>query len=167
MIFEKCYKRKIYLISQSGNIVTDEKFRIPLEIYPTKNIDTQEVNGALTVIWRHWDSKLKKDPEMIYVSSVNPGEIKGPHLHTKRDSYFTCIHGHVVFIIKSGEEYIEIETDEKDPQMIFVPKNIPSAHINLSDGVSRILVLADVAWRPNENEMKDVTFADYDWSKWE
>ena len=50
--------------------------------------------------------------------------------------------------------------------MIFVPKNMPSAHLNLSESTSRVLTLADLAWRPNDNEMKNVSFDDYDWNKW-
>jgi dTDP-4-dehydrorhamnose 3,5-epimerase len=38
--------------------------------------------------------------------------------------------------------------------------------MNLADETSSILTLADIAWRPNDNEKKDVTFDDYDWSKW-
>jgi len=26
--------------------------------------------------------------------------------------------------------------------------------------------LADIAWRSNDNEMKNLTFDDYDWEKW-
>jgi len=47
-----------------------------------------------------------------------------------------------------------------------IPKNIASAHINLSDEVSTILALANPAWQPNDGEMKNVTFDDYDWEKW-
>jgi|TARA_B110000438_G_scaffold42910_1_gene42821 dTDP-4-dehydrorhamnose 3,5-epimerase len=147
-------------------IMDKEQFIIPLENHPTKNTADQKINGSLTVIWRNWDSKISKDPEMVYVSSVNTGEIKGPHLHTQRNSYFTCISGKVVFIIKNDDEYIEIETGENDPQMIFVPKNIPSAHINLSNGISSIITLADIAWKPDDDEMKNISFDDYDWSKW-
>ena len=50
--------------------------------------------------------------------------------------------------------------------MVYVPKNIPSAHVNLSNKVSRILVLADIAWRPNDNEMINVEFSDYNFNKW-
>ena len=46
---------------------------------------------------------LKNPPKMVYVSSVNPCEIKGPHIHSKRTSYFTCIHGKVVFVIKKPD----------------------------------------------------------------
>jgi len=119
------------------------------------------------VVWRDWDKIIKNQPKMVYVSSVNPGEIKGPHIHTKRNSHFVCIHGKVVFIARDQNgKYDEIESSADDPVLIYIPKNYPSAHLNLSNGISRILALADVAWRPNDNEMKNVTFDDYDWSKW-
>ena len=50
--------------------------------------------------------------------------------------------------------------------MVYVPKNIPSAHMNLSANTSRILTLADIAWKPGDNEMKNDHFDDYDWEKW-
>ena len=75
--------------------------------------------------------------------------------------------GKVVFIIKEKDgKYLEIESSEEEPVLVFVPKNIPSAHLNLIDTTSRVLALADVAWRPDDNEMLNVTFDDYDWSKW-
>ncbi len=89
---------------------------ISLETFPTKNIDGGHINGKLTVIWRDWDNILKFHPKMVYVSHVNPHEIKGPHLHTKRDSYFICIRGKVVFIAKDHlGNFHEIESDEKNP----------------------------------------------------
>jgi len=122
---------------------------------------------ALTVVWREWDNVIKNHPKMVYVSSVNPGEIKGPHLHTRRTSYFVCIHGKVLFVIKEKNgEYREIVSSELNPVLVCIPKNFPSAHVNLSKGISRVLALADIAWKPNDNEMKNVTFDDYDWSKW-
>jgi dTDP-4-dehydrorhamnose 3,5-epimerase len=50
--------------------------------------------------------------------------------------------------------------------MVIVPKNLPSAHVNLSNSVSRVLILDDVSWKPNDNEMIDVSFDDYDFTKW-
>ncbi len=137
-----------------------------LEKHPTKDIKDSHVNGSLTVIWRDYDNILKTEPKMVYVSSVNPGEIKGPHLHKRRDSYFTCIHGKVIFIIKTDDGFEEIEADSEDPVMVFVPKNFPSAHINVTNTTSRILTLTNITWRPNDNEMENVEFSDYDWSKW-
>ena len=139
----------------------------PLEKHETKSVTDGHVNGSLTVIWRDWDGIIKNHPKMVYVSSVNPGEIKGPHTHTKRNSYFACIHGKVVFIIKDNTgKYIEIESSGDKPVMVYVPKNCPSAHINISNETSHVITLADLAWRPNDNEMLNVSFDDYDWQKW-
>ena len=140
---------------------------IKLEMHQTKDVKDQHVNGSLTVIWRDWDKILLTEPKMIYVSSVNPREIKGPHLHTKRDSYFVCIKGKVVFIVKDLEgKFHEIESSEEDPVLVQIPKNYPSAHINLSNQASSVLALASIAWKPNDNEMINVSFDDYDWKKW-
>jgi dTDP-4-dehydrorhamnose 3,5-epimerase len=140
---------------------------IPLEKHDTKDIHDQHQNGSLTVVWRDWDKLLANDPKMVYVSSVNSGEVKGPHLHKKRNSYFTCIHGKVIFILKNNDgTFSEIESSSENPILLKIPPGMPSAHINISDNVSRILALADVAWKPNDNEMDNVTFDDYDWKKW-
>ncbi len=140
---------------------------INLEKHETKDIKDGHINGSLTVVWRDWDKILDVEPKMIYISSVNPGEIKGPHIHTKRDSYFVCIHGKVVFIIKNKDgEYEEIESSDDDPVLVYVPKSFSSAHINLSKNLSRVLTLADLSWKPDDNEMKNDVFEDYNWNKW-
>ncbi len=140
---------------------------VSLDKHQTKSIVDEHVNGSLTVIWRDWDDIIKNHPKMVYVSSVHAGEIKGPHLHTKRNSYFVCIHGKVVFIVRNQNgKYLEIESSDENPVLVFVPKNYSSAHINLSNDISRVLTLADIAWRPNDNEMENVEFKDYDWKKW-
>ena len=138
-----------------------------LEVHETKNTTTGKVNGELVVIYRDWDKYLESPPAMIYITSVSPNGIKGPHLHKKRNSYFLCIEGKILFIIREQNgQYTEIITEKDTPQLISVPKGIASAHINLSSDKSSILVLADVAWKPNDNEMENVEFSDYDWTKW-
>lgn len=140
---------------------------IELEKHVTKDIHDGHLNGDLTVIWRDWDKILKNSPKMIYLTSVNPGEVKGPHLHLKRTSYFTCVEGKVIVIIHDSDGlYHEIECDSEKPRLICVPNNIASAHINIDQNVSKVLVLADVAWKPDDNEMINVLFDNYDWSKW-
>ena len=146
----------------------DDDIRIiRLEKHPTRDVKNGHVNGSLIVVWRDWDDIIENYPKMIYLSSVNAGEIKGPHLHTKRDSYFMCIRGKVLFVIRDKNgKYKEIQTSENDPLLLHIPKNNPSAHLNLSDDMSQVLVLADLAWKANDDEMKNVSFDDYDWSKW-
>jgi len=145
----------------------DDNLSINLEKHETKNTVDQHVNGSLTVIWRDWDNIIKHEPKMVYVSSVNPGEIKGPHTHTKRNGYFVCIYGKVLFIIQNEDgTYTEIESSQEKPVLVNVPNNVASAHINLSNDVSLVLALADLAWRPNDNEIINTIFEDYDWKKW-
>lgn len=140
---------------------------IKLERHETKDILDNHVNGELTVVWRDWDKFLDSPPKMIYITSVNPGEKKGPHVHLERDSYFVCIKGKVVFIIKTENGgYEEIESGEENPIMVRIPKNVASAHINISKNPSSVLALASLSWKPNSNEMKNVNFDDYDWKKW-
>jgi len=95
-------------------MVNDDVKIWELERHQTKDVTDSHINGDLTVIWRDWDDIIKNHPKMVYESSVNPGEVKGPHLHKKRTSYFCCIHGKAVFIIlKNDGSYSEIEVDEK------------------------------------------------------
>ena len=146
---------------------SDEITFTKLEKHVTRDIDDKHENGSLTVVWRDWDKILPIIPKMVYLSSINPGEIKGPHIHKKRNSYFTCIHGKVIFIIKKNDgTYTEIESSSEIPNLVQVPKNSASAHINISNDISRVLAIADLAWRPDDNEMENISFDDYDWKKW-
>ena len=146
---------------------TEDFSVMKLEKHPTKDILDNHENGSLTVIWRDWDHLLHHEPKMVYVSSVLPGEIKGPHVHTKRNSYFSSIHGNVVINVKDKQgNYHEIKSNSDEPVLIHVPNMVASAHINSGNEVARILTLADIAWKPNDNEMQNVTFDDYDMNKW-
>ena len=139
---------------------------IDLESHKTTDVRDSHINGELTVIWRDWD-KIIKNPEMVYINSVNPGEIKGPHVHKNRTSYFYCIEGKMSIIVKDSDgSYHEIETDSTESKLISVSNGIGAAIVNPSKNISKILVLADVSWKPNDDEMMNVSFDDYDWSKW-
>ena len=139
---------------------------INLETHSTKDTLDSHVNGELTVIWRNLD-ELIHNPEMVYLNLVNPGEIKGPHLHTKRTSYFYCLQGKMVIVVqdKDGNHH-EIKTDHHESKLICIPNGIIAAIINPSDNPTKILVLADIAWKPDDNEMKNVNFDNYDLDKW-
>ena len=137
-----------------------------LEKHQTKDMKDSHVNGELTVIWRNWDNVIK-DPKMIYVNYVNPGEIKGPHVHKNRTSYFFCLDGKMVIIIQDKDgKYHEIEIDSTESKLVSVSNGIAAAIINPSNDISKILVLADLAWKPNDNEMENLIFENYNWEKW-
>tara|TARA_B110000467_G_scaffold26474_1_gene23923 strand:+ start:1865 stop:2320 length:456 start_codon:yes stop_codon:yes gene_type:complete len=140
----------------------------PLEKHQTKDIHDGHVNGSLIPVWRNWDKTISVQPEMVYVTSINPGERKGPHLHLIRHSYYVCIKGKVVFIIKEKSgKYLEIESSEENPVLVEIPKNYSSAHINLSSEPSIILSVVNPSWKPDNRDEHNVTYDDYDWNKWE
>ena len=137
-----------------------------LEIHTTKDIKDSHINGDLTVIWRDWD-KIINNPQMIYVNTVNPGEIKGPHIHKNRTSYFYCLEGSMVIIIQGKDGvYHEVVTNQTESKLVSVSNGVAAAIINPSKTLTKILVFADIAWRPNDNEMENIDFANYNWKKW-
>ena len=138
-----------------------------LEKHQTKDIKDGHVNGWMVPVWRNWDKIISVQPEMVYVTSINPGEIKGPHLHIIRHSYYVCVKGKVVFIIKENSgNYLEIESGEDNPILVEIPKNRSSAHINLSDQTSLIMALVNPSWKPNKRDEHNVSYDDYNWNKW-
>ncbi len=137
-----------------------------LEKHQTKDIADSHINGELTVIWRDWDNLLKNHPKMVYVNSINPGEIKGPHIHKNRTTSFFCIDGSIVLIIQDDDKkFHEMKMNSEKPVLITVPNGIAAAIVNPTGKIAKVLVLADIAWRPNDNEIKNITFDDYDWEK--
>ena len=139
---------------------------IQLEKHDTKAVNDSHVNGELTVIWRDWDGIINV-PKMVYVNSVNPKQVKGPHLHENRTTYFYCIDGKIVLIIQDKKgNFHEIEADSEKPILVSVSNGIAAAIVNPSNNIAKVLVLADIAWKPNDNEMKNIKFEDYDWNKW-
>ena len=144
-----------------------EDFNIyELENHLTKDISDLHLNGDLTVIWRNWD-KIINDPKMIYLNSIEPFEVKGPHIHKNRTSYFFCIDGEIVVVIKDNDGvYHEIDALANEPKLIEISNGIPAAIVNPSGIISKVLVLADISWKPNDDEMQNTTFTNYDWKKW-
>ena len=104
---------------------------------------------------------------MVYLNSVNPGEVKGPHIHKNRTSYFFCLHGKMLIIIQDKDgKYHEVETTSDEPKLVCVSNGVAAAIMNPSENVSKVLVLADIAWKPDDDEMINVKFEDYDFKKW-
>ena len=140
---------------------------LDLEKHETKDITDSHINGELTVVWRDWDNLIKKHPKMVYVNSVNPGEIKGPHIHKNRTSYFFCIDGEIVVVVKDNDGvYHEIHATSNEPKLIEISNGTPAAIVNPLKIISKVLVLADISWKPNDDEMENVTFTKYDLKKW-
>jgi len=146
-------------------MVLDEFSVYELEKHQTKDIEDSHINGELTVIWRDWD-EIINSPRMLYVNTVNPGEVKGPHLHKNRTSYFFCLQGKMLIIIRDKDgKYHEIQTNSGEAKLVRVSNGVAAAIMNPSNNISKILVLADISWKPDDNEMENVKFLDYNFKK--
>ena len=148
--------------------MSDKKISLwDLEKHETKDTSDSHINGELIVVWRDWDNLIKDPPKMIYINSINPGEKKGPHIHKKRTTYFSCIRGKILLVIQETDgTFREITLDSKKPQLACIPNGIAAALVNTDNNSADVLVLADIAWRPDDNEMENVPFEDYEWKKW-
>ena len=142
-------------------------FVYELENHKTKDVSDSHINGELTIIWRNWDKTIN-DPKMVYVNFVNSGERKGPHLHKNRISYFHCLQGKIILVIKDKlGKYHEIKITSEDRKLVMVSNGIAAAIVNPYNETAKVLVLADIAWKPNDNEIENIDFEDYDWTKWD
>ena len=146
---------------------SEEFFIHELERHKTKDVLDSHINGDLTVVWRDWDNIIKNHPKMVYLNTVNSGEVKGPHLHKNRTTYFSCVQGEIIIVIrKNNGEIREIKSNPNEPSLICVKNGVAAAIVNPTKTISQVLVLADIAWKPNDNEMVNVDFIDYDFTKW-
>ena len=110
---------------------------------------------------------LSNDFLTAKINKIDTKQIKGPHIHKNRTSYFYCIDGEIIIIVKDKEgKFHELKGDSERPKLIEVSNDIPAAIVNPTANISTVLVLADIAWKPDDNEMENVTFEDYDWGKW-
>ena len=68
-------------------------------------------------------------------------------------------------IFEYGKSPYEIETNSDEPKLVCVSNGIAAAIVNPSAQISKVLVLADLAWKPDDNEMNNVEFSDYDFNE--
>ncbi len=140
----------IIKIKKNKKIVTKDKKKKP--------------NGFLIPIFNVNEKFFKKKeyPKQVYVTVVNVGGIKGPHLHYKRSGFFTCIHGNVKFIIKIKNSYKVFYSGEKHNfKSILIPKKVPVAIQCLGNKKAIILNMPNPAWSPKMNDEHTAEFTDY------
>lgn len=129
----------------------------------TKN-KKNKINGFLIPIFNVNDKFFKKKeyPKQVYVTVVNVGSIKGPHLHYKRRGFFTCINGNVKFIIKIKKSYKVFYSGEKyNFRSILVPKKVPLAIQCLGNKKAIIINMPNPAWTPQMNDEHSVEFKNF------
>jgi dTDP-4-dehydrorhamnose 3,5-epimerase len=106
-----------------------------------------------------------KEPQQVYLTTVLPGKVKGPHLHFIRTGFFTCIKGNVRVILKVDGEYkIFFSGEDHEYRSIEVPTGIPAAVECLGDEEAYMLNMPNPAWTPEMNDEHSADFSDFDYN---
>lgn len=106
-----------------------------------------------------------KEPQQVYMTTILPGTIKGPHMHFIRTGYFTCIKGNVRVVLKVNGEYkVLYSGQDHDYLSIEVPTGVPAAVQCLGDEEAYMLNMPNPAWTPEMNDEHTDDFSDFDFN---
>ncbi len=134
--------------------------------YITKN-DDGEANGFLVPLYNIHENFFKpgKEPQQVYLTTILPGLVKGPHLHFIRTGFFTCIKGNVRVVLKVDNEYkVFLSGEDHDYTSIEVPTGVPAAIQCLGDQEAYMLNMPNPAWTPEMNDEHSADFSDFDFN---
>jgi mannose-6-phosphate isomerase-like protein (cupin superfamily) len=108
-------------------------------------------NGKVVPIW-HVDSGRKI--EQVYLTTIDAGCMKGPHLHHVREGAFTVLSGSVLIVYRIGSEYREVLCEETYSvyKTVRIPAGVPCALYNVGRETALILNMPNPAWRDNSDE---------------
>ena len=139
---------------------------IPHKKFTTKN-EEDKPNGFLVPLYNIHDQFFQagKEPQQVYLTTILPGMVKGPHLHFIRTGFFTCIKGNVRVILKVDGEYrIFFSGEEHDYISIEVPTGVPAAIQCLGNEEAYMLNMPNPAWTPEMNDEHSADFSDFDFN---
>ena len=126
-----------------------------------------DVNGFLVPLYNIHDKFFApgKEPQQVYLTTILPGTIKGPHLHFIRTGFFTCIKGNVRVVLKvDGAYQVFFSGEDHEYNSIEVPTGVPAAVQCLGDEEAYLLNMPNPAWTPDMNDEHTADFSDFDFS---
>lgn len=121
-----------------------------------------EYNGWLLPIWNATESDYR--PDQLYLTVVNPGCVKGPHLHLKRAGRFVCVKGNVKIVTRTLDAYTEHFTGDEVTngfQVVSVPPGVAAAIYNVGDVPAYVLNMPTPAWTPEDQDDNPVIDWEY------
>ena len=132
----------------------------------TKN-EEGEVNGFLVPIYNIHEGFFTegKEPKQVYMTSVKPGSLKGPHLHYIRTGFFTCVKGNIRVVVRVDDQYEAYYSGEDhEYQSIEVPTGVPAVMQCLGNEEALVLNMPSPAWTPDMNDEHKADFSDFDFT---
>lgn len=126
-----------------------------------------DANGFLVPLYNIHDKFFAegKEPQQVYLTTILPNKIKGPHLHFIRTGFFTCIKGNVRVVLKTYTGYeVFFSGEDHEYTSIEVPTGVPAAVQCLGDEEAYLLNMPNPAWTPEMNDEHTADFSDFDFN---
>jgi len=117
-----------------------------------------QVNGYLVPIWNVLDGPRV---DQVYLTVINPGAMKGPHLHLKRRGLFKVLGGVVRLVIRNKQGVYLTTVMDEDEDPIPVSPGTPAALYNVGDGFAYVLNMPSPPWRPDDQDEHEVESWNY------
>jgi len=148
--------KELGFIKDKMSITTDW---IPVNQTLIEGVQTKEIknviktNGGLTEIWRK-DWQLDSLPVgQIFQVSINPGEFSDWHIHEYTTDRIFVNSGAIKIVLYDPREgsstfsmINEFNVSEKRPMLISIPPKVCHAILNISDKISTLLNIVDIAY---------------------
>jgi dTDP-4-dehydrorhamnose 3,5-epimerase-like enzyme len=116
----------------------------------TKDIHSKP-NGYVVPIWNALECQYR--PDQVYLTVVEPGCFKGPHLHKKRHGMFCCVHGCVNIVTRENGNYVEHFTGpEYGFPVVPVPPGIAAAVYNVGLTAAKVINMPSPAWSAEDQD---------------
>lgn len=127
-----------------------------MSVITTLGADNKQ-NGVLVPLWTI-DSGIRV--EQVYLTTVLPWKVKGPHLHKVRRGLFACVQGEVLVVVCQMGMYKTYSIRRGDP-MILVPPGVPAALYNPLGIEALVLNFPSPPWR--EDDKDEWPVEDWNW----
>lgn len=126
------------------------KFKEPFDVIDLES--HADSRGVLFEIMRFKDQNIPGEG-YIYAFSVNPGERRGDHYHTKKQEWFTCVYGEAAILIedKNGNKK-KIVLNSIKPKLLYFGPYTSHAILNESKEVAVLVSYGSKQHDPNDSD---------------
>jgi WxcM-like, C-terminal len=109
------------------------------------------INGLMIPVWNileHFNDL--KSCNYIYLTTILPDKVKGPYLHSKRNSFLLSVSGECVIVIQENNEYHIIHLSPY--RGVILSDNTPMCIYGSGRTESVLLNICDYPWTINSTE---------------
>lgn len=141
-------------------------------VYKTKLKIKNSIKGSILKVMSN-DSKAYKSFGEVYLSTINPGVVKGWNMHKKMTVNLACITGKIKLVLyderknsKTFNKYSEFILSRKNYFLLTIPPNVWFAFQNILNKKESLLInFASIKHKSRERLKRSIdnNFINYKW----